>query len=117
VSTPYGEMLLSGQHAWPDDVVVRLLPGFDGVWVGYSDHDVFLGREYHRRVFPGGGTIRPLVFADSHIVGSWTRRAARQCIDVLADLFEPLDQVGSMRCRLGAFGQRTSCGRSRVLGE
>jgi hypothetical protein len=89
VSTPYGDMLLSARHASPGDGVLRLLPGFDGVWVAYRDHDVFLGREYQRRVFPGGGIIRPLVFADGHIVGSWTRRAARQGIEVSVDLFEP----------------------------
>jgi Winged helix DNA-binding domain len=56
--------------------VVRLLPSFDGLWVGYHDHHVFLTREYRPRVFPGGGIIRPLVFANSQIVGTWTRRAS-----------------------------------------
>src|SRR5262249_39911077 len=87
VRTPYGEMLLSGRHATPGHSVVRLLPSFDGVWVGYGNHEVFLEREYHRRVFPGGGIIRPVVFAHSHIAGVWTRRAVRQRIDVSVDLF------------------------------
>ena len=92
VSTPYGEMLLSTPHATPGQANVRLLPGFDGVWLGYRDHNVFVAREYQPRVFPGGGIIRALLFANSHIVGSWTRRAARQRIDVSVDLFEPLDE-------------------------
>ncbi len=92
VSTPYGEMLLSARQAAPGDAAVRLLPGFDAIWVAYRDHDVFVGREYHRRVFPGGGIIRPLVFAEGRIVGTWTRRATRERIGVSVDLFEPLDQ-------------------------
>jgi len=41
---------------------------------------------------PGGGIIRALVFAYAQIVGTWTRRTARQRIDVSTDLFEPVDQ-------------------------
>jgi DNA glycosylase AlkZ-like len=33
VSTPYGEMLFSRQHATPAPAVARLLPSFDGLWV------------------------------------------------------------------------------------
>jgi DNA glycosylase AlkZ-like len=93
VNTPYGEMLLSELHAGPGDAVVRLLPGFDGLWLAYRDHDVFLRRAYHRRVFPGGGIIRPVLLADDHIIGSWTRRATRQRLDVSIDLFEAFDQA------------------------
>ncbi|MBV9601228.1 MAG: AlkZ family DNA glycosylase [Chloroflexi bacterium] len=92
VSTPYGEMLLSGRPAVGGHRVLRLLPGFDGLWVGYRQHEVFLQREYHGRVFPGGGIIRSVVFADSHIAGVWARRAAGQRVDVSVDLFEAVDQ-------------------------
>ena len=100
VNTPYGEMLLSRQHARPAEAnspratagTVRLLPSFDGLWVAYRDHAVVVEPEYQRRVFPGGGIIRPLVFANNHIVGTWTRRATRQRIVVSVNLFEPVDQ-------------------------
>ena len=110
VSTPYGEMLLSAREAERGDHAVRLLPSFDAVWLAYRDHNVFVGREYHRRVFPGGGIIRPLLFAQARIVGCWMRRAARQRIDVSVDLFEPLDQdaLGAAVLDYGRIAGRTA---------
>jgi hypothetical protein len=91
VRTAYGEMLLSREHAAPGEGVVRLLPGFDAIWIAYRDHEVFLGPEHQRRVFPGGGIIRPLVLADSRIIGTWTRRTATRRVGISVDLFEALD--------------------------
>jgi hypothetical protein len=110
VSTPYGEMLLSERHATPGDGVVRLLPGFDGIWIAYREHDVFLGRKYHRRVFPGGGVIRPLVFADDHVVGTWARRATPRRVEISVVLFEALDNDALQRAvvNYGQVAGRTS---------
>jgi hypothetical protein len=110
VSTPYGEMLLSRRHATPGDGVVYLLPGFDSIWIAYRDHEVFVSREHHRRVFPGGGIIRPLVFADGHIVGTWTRRATPRRVEISVDLFEALERDALQRAVLtyGRIAGRTA---------
>ena len=93
VETPYGQMwLLAGQLSRPTDMdVVRLLPSFDSVWLGYRDHAPLIDPPLVKRVFPGGGIIRPLVFAAGQLIGTWSRRATRRGIDVSVDLFQAVD--------------------------
>ena len=104
VSTPFGEMLVATQHSRPGNPIARLLPAFDTIWVAYREHDVFLRREHHKHVFPGGGIIRPLVFADNHVVGSWTRRTTRHGIDVAVDLIDAVDQ-DTLNAAVAEFGR------------
>jgi hypothetical protein len=108
VGTPYGEMLVSAEHSDTADMtrLVRLLPAFDGIWLGYRDHDVFIPREEHRRVFPGGGMIRPFMLADGHIVGTWMRRTSRGGVDVSVELFEPVGKA-DLSASLADFGRIT----------
>jgi hypothetical protein len=87
--------LPASQPRRPSDIsVVRLLPAFDSVWVGYRDHSAFIDPQFIQRVFPGGGVIRPLVFAGGRIVGTWSRRATRRGVDLSADLFQPVGDAG-----------------------
>lgn len=92
VGTPYGEMLVSTEHTDTADMppFVRLLPAFDGIWLGYRAHDMFIAPEHARRVFPGGGMIRPFILADGQIVGTWMRRTTRGSVDVSVELLEPI---------------------------
>jgi hypothetical protein len=93
--TPFGQMrLLRADTAGTDIQVPRLLPAFDGVWLGYRDHTLLIDAPYVKRVFPGGGVIRPLVFAAGRIVGTWSRKAARRGVEVSADLFQPVGDAG-----------------------
>jgi hypothetical protein len=86
-----GDMLaVSGDR--PGKAGVRLLPAFDSVWLAYRDHAALLDPRFTARVFPGGGVIRPVVLADSHIVGTWTRRTSRGRLDIAVDLFEDVDE-------------------------
>jgi hypothetical protein len=84
-----------GEPASPVDRRVRLLPAFDAVWLAYRDHAALLAPEFQKRVFPGGGVLRPIVFKDGHAVGTWTRRrrTTRRGVDVGVDLFERVPQA------------------------
>jgi hypothetical protein len=67
---------------------VRLLPAFDAVWLAYRDHAALVAPEFQKRLFPGGGVLRPIVFRDGRAVGTWTRRTTRRNVDVRVELFE-----------------------------
>jgi Winged helix DNA-binding domain len=95
VPTVAGSMWLSSaQTEWwfgdhhPPDLVMRLLPAFDGLWLGYRDRDILLPPEYRRRVYPGGGVIRPSVLLDGQAAGTWTRRTHAQSMDLVLDFFD-----------------------------
>ena len=89
------------------DRTVRLLPAYDSVWVGYRDHSLLVADEFAKRVFPGGGLIRPIVFTGGRAVGTWSRRTTRRGIDISVDLFETLDEHALSRAviELGRFLQ------------
>lgn len=59
--------------AGPD---VRLLPAYDGYLLGYRDRARSVPAPYERRVWPGGGVLRPTVLVDGLAVGTWTRDGA-----------------------------------------
>jgi hypothetical protein len=69
---------------------VRLLPAFDGLWLGYRERDLLLPREHARRLYPGGGLIRPSALLDGRPVGTWTKRSRGPHLDVVADLWQAL---------------------------
>lgn len=57
----------------PEPPIVRLLPAYDTYLLGYRTRDLAVPREHARRVWPGGGVIRPTVIANGLAVGTWTR--------------------------------------------
>jgi hypothetical protein len=59
-----------GEAAEPD---VRLLPAYDNYLVGYRDRSHSVPAAYERRVWPGGGQIRPTVLRDGWAAGTWSR--------------------------------------------
>lgn len=59
--------------AGPD---VRLLPAYDGYLLGYRDRALSVPAPYERRVWPGGGVLRPTALVDGLAVGTWTRDGA-----------------------------------------
>jgi hypothetical protein len=66
-------------HAQPAPAppVVRLLPAFDTYLLGYRTRDAIVAPEHARRVWPGGGIVRPTVVANGRAVGTWRRTGAR----------------------------------------
>jgi hypothetical protein len=98
----------SGQAATTTEPsAVRLLPAFDGWWLGYRDRDLLLPPVYRQRVYPGGGLIRPSVLVDTQPVGTWTRKTSRQGIDVLVSPFDPLSAtvLDSLRAEVDDLGR------------
>ncbi|MDP9850011.1 winged helix DNA-binding domain-containing protein [Streptosporangium lutulentum] len=65
---------------------VRLLPSYDNYLVGYRTRALSVPASHERRVWPGGGQIRPTVLAEGRAVATWTRR--RSAVEVTP--FEPL---------------------------
>lgn len=104
VETVAGPMwLLSARLAWLEELdpgfdaaVARLLPAFDGLWLGYRDRDILLPPRYRPRVYPGGGVIRPSVLLDRQAAGTWTRRRRGQAMDVVLDLFDPASSAAAL---------------------
>ncbi|HET6986007.1 MAG TPA: winged helix DNA-binding domain-containing protein [Kribbella sp.] len=50
---------------------VRLLGEFDAYLLGYQDRRQALAAEFHKRVYPGGGMLRPAVLEAGRVIGSW----------------------------------------------
>ncbi|WP_214319912.1 winged helix DNA-binding domain-containing protein [Nonomuraea sediminis] len=57
-----------------DERVVRLAPSFDEYLLGWKSRDAILDPEHARKVFPGGGILRPVVLVDGLIRGTWGRK-------------------------------------------
>jgi hypothetical protein len=55
----------------PAPAAVRLLPAFDNLLLGHRDRALTVDVEHARDVMPGGGIIRPTVFADGRAAGTW----------------------------------------------
>jgi hypothetical protein len=53
---------------------VRLVPAFDPYLLGWKGRELSLPKEHERKVFPGGGLLRPAVVSDGLVVGTWTVR-------------------------------------------
>jgi hypothetical protein len=61
----------------PDPPVLRLLPAFDTYLLGYRTRDAIVPPEHARRVWPGGGIVRPTIVANGRAVGTWRRAGKR----------------------------------------
>lgn len=56
----------------PGDLV-RLLPAFDELLLGWRDRTHAVAPEHSRAVFPGGGMLRATVTVGGRVMGTWTR--------------------------------------------
>jgi winged helix DNA-binding protein len=65
----------------PDPPVTRLLPAFDTYLLGYRSRDLAVPSEHARRVWPGGGIVRPTVVANGLAVGTWRRTGTAVSIE------------------------------------
>jgi hypothetical protein len=61
----------------PDPPVARLLPAFDTYLLGYRSRDFAVPAEHARKVWPGGGIVRPTVVENGRAVGTWRRSGAQ----------------------------------------
>ncbi|MFI6595575.1 winged helix DNA-binding domain-containing protein [Nonomuraea sp. NPDC050536] len=78
--------------------VVRLAPSFDEYLLGWKSRDPILEPGHARKVFPGGGILRPVVLVDGVIRGTWGRRGNAVTVTpfddgLLPDLQAEIDDV------------------------
>lgn len=69
-----------------EEPVARLAPAFDEYLMGWRSRDPILAAEHARKVFPGGGVLRPVVLVGGVIRGVWGRKGARASV-------EPFDEL------------------------
>jgi hypothetical protein len=67
--------------------VVRLLAAFDEYLLGWRRRDLVLDPAYARRIYPGGGVLRPSLLVDGRLVGTWRLTPAQ------VEPFEPLSKT------------------------
>ena len=51
---------------------LRLLPAFDEYLLSWRGRGLVLPEPYAKRVFPGGGMLKPVVVVDGVVVGTWS---------------------------------------------
>ncbi|MQY16357.1 hypothetical protein SRB5_65550 [Streptomyces sp. RB5] len=78
----------------------RLLPAYDGYWLGHRDRTPALpdAAEAPRTLAPGGGQIRAAVIVDGLFAGTWSRtRQAGVRVDMLPGAVEPHGLAGEIQ--------------------
>ncbi|SDH48646.1 winged helix DNA-binding domain-containing protein [Nonomuraea jiangxiensis] len=71
--------------------VVRLAPAFDEYLMGWRSREPILAAEHTRKVFPGGGVLRPVVLVNGVIRGVWTRKGPQVTVEPFDEL--PADRL------------------------
>jgi hypothetical protein len=66
-----------GALAAPDPPITRFLPAFDTYLLGYRSRDFAVPPEHARKVWPGGGIVRPTVVENGRAVAIWRRSGAK----------------------------------------
>lgn len=91
--------LLRSQLEWLEEIpdleqkpLVRLLPRFDALLLGYTGRDWLVEPAYARQVHPGGGMIRASLLVNGALRGTWKTRALRSGLVVEVAPFEPLPE-------------------------
>jgi hypothetical protein len=89
--------MLKTQAAWLEESrrsrpVVRLLPYYDTLLLGYRSREVVLPPEHARRIFPGGGLLYPALIVDGRAAGRWKIERQRAAIDVMVEPFQDLSE-------------------------
>ncbi len=71
-----------------DETRFRLLPAFDAYLLGYATRERAIPAEYHARVHPGGGMIRPTVVLDGRGIATWRLDRTRGTPSVVVSPFD-----------------------------
>ncbi|WP_263657378.1 winged helix DNA-binding domain-containing protein [Nonomuraea gerenzanensis] len=82
----------------PEDApLLRLLPAFDEYVLGWRSRDPVLAPEHAKKVFPGGGILRPAVLVNGEIKGVWGRKGAQVSVQAFDELPALDDEVADVR--------------------
>jgi hypothetical protein len=57
----------------PHPPIIRLLPAFETYMLGYRSREFAVPPEHARKVWPGGGIVRPTVVENGRAVATWKR--------------------------------------------
>ena len=68
-------------RAVPDPPIVRMLPAFDTYMLGYRNRDLAVPAAHAKRVWPGGGIVRPAIVANGLAVGTWRRAGSKITVE------------------------------------
>ncbi|MEU8524967.1 winged helix DNA-binding domain-containing protein [Streptomyces sp. NPDC048629] len=71
---------------------VRLLPAYDNYFTGYRTRELSVPAAHEKRVWPGGGVLRPTVTVDGLAVATWSRQVTKEAADVRVEPFAPLSR-------------------------
>jgi hypothetical protein len=98
---------------WIDEIesisgIVRLLPRYDTLWMGYARRDWLIDADFGKRVQPGGGQISAMVLVDGQVSGTWKTRRKGELLLIDIAPFRPLDEwlqqgIGKEVAAIGAF--------------
>ena len=102
VGDELGEVEVRGEPAWtlgrpeipPEDAppVVRLLPYFDILLLGYASRNLVVDPQYDKRINRGGGWISRTVVVDGRIVATWKMEKAQGGVAVFVEPFDTLSE-------------------------
>ena len=103
ISSQLTEVEIEGSSAWllktqatwlkratPPRPIVRLLPSFDTLLLGYRSRDMVLAAKYSKRIYPGGGLLRPVLLVNGRATGTWKVKRHQDSIEVIVEPFEDL---------------------------
>jgi hypothetical protein len=87
--------------------LVRLLPAYDTYLLGTRDRDLVVSASDAKRLFPGGGLLRPAVLLDGRAVGRWGVQRRRAAIEVWVEPFDRLrpEVVGALEIEAEDIGR------------
>jgi hypothetical protein len=98
--------------AVPERPVTRLLPAFDTYLLGYRSRDFAVPAEHARKVWPGGGIVRPTVIENGRAVAVWKRSGTTIEIEPFdSDAIAGEDEVADIQRFLGARPARARSSR------
>lgn len=80
----------------PDPPVVRMLPAFDTYLLGYRTRDLAVPAEHTRKVWPGGGIVRPAIVRNGLVVGTWRRAGTRIDVEPFGDEVDVADEIADV---------------------
>ena len=81
-------MLAEASGAVDARPLVRLLPAFDTLLLGYDSRAWIIAEEHASKIHPGGGIIKPSLLVNGEILGTWS--AIRHGRDIHVEPFVPL---------------------------
>jgi winged helix DNA-binding protein len=96
----------------PDPPVTRLLPAFDTYLLGYRSRAFMVPPDHARKVWPGGGIVRPTVVENGRAVGTWKRAGAKVELEAFpGEELAAADEIADVACFLSARPARARSSR------